>query len=108
MYTAESLSNVFTYLIDIFGEDPKPFDLKGIVYDRACELHPFTARLSNEGNFAASKYEKLSYIVDIFHVEKHTQLKCVLGTPECLYHPHLPKFTAVREMNSEIAEQSFS
>ena len=84
MYSAESLSNVFTYLIDIFGEDPRPCDLKGIVYDRACELHPFTCRLAREGNFAASKYQDLNYLVDIFHVEKHTQEKCILGNDNCI------------------------
>ena len=41
MYTAESLSSIFTYLLDLFGTCPKNEHLKGIVYDRACELHPF-------------------------------------------------------------------
>ena len=96
------------FLIDIFGEDPNVCDLKGIVYDRACELHPFTSRLANEGNFAASKYQKLHFIVDIFHVEKHTLSKCILESKDCLYHPHLKKFDFVRKMNTEVAEQSFS
>ena len=70
MYTAESLSDVFTYLIDVFGENLSPLQLNGIVYDRACDLHPFLKRLQINGNDVASKYENLSYIVDIFHVEK--------------------------------------
>ena len=108
MYTAESLSSVFTYLLDLFGESPQPSDLSGIVYDRACDLHPFIERLHREGNFAASKYQNLDFIVDAFHVENHTQAKCLLGHPECYYHPDLPKFSRVSNMNTEVAEQSFS
>ena len=108
MYTAESLSDVFMYMIDLFGENPKTCDLKGIVYDRSCDLHPFIQRLSKEGNHAAQNYQKLNFIVDIFHVEKHTLSKCVLGSDNCMYHPHLPKFNDVKKMNTEIAEQSFS
>ena len=49
MYTAESLSSVFTYLVDLFGNDPSE-NLHGIVYDRACGLHPFLVRLRVMGN----------------------------------------------------------
>ena len=108
MHTAESLSNVFTYLIDVFGEDPKESDLKGIVYDRACDLKPFKNRLAKEGNKVAGNYNRLSYIVDIFHVEKQTLSKCRIDSDECIYHPHLPRFSNVRKMNTEVAEQSFS
>ena len=71
MYTAESLSGVFLWLVDLFGEEPSPDYIKGIVYDRACDLHPFFKRLSREGNIVAGLYEKLVHIVDIFHAEKH-------------------------------------
>ena len=108
MYTSESLSSVFTYLIDIFGKEPRSEDLKGIVYDRACGLHPFLSRLAKARNEVAFRYEKLDYIVDIFHVEKHTESKCLLERGDCLYHPHLDKFAYVRQMNTEVAEQSFS
>ena len=33
MYTAESLSLVFTSLIDLFGSNPLPEDITGIIYD---------------------------------------------------------------------------
>jgi len=82
--------------------------VKGIVYDRACDLHPFIKRLSREGNFSSKNYLFLDYIVDSFHVEKHTEMKCLLGNPECLYHPGLKKFDYVKKMSTEIAEQSFS
>ena len=108
MYTAESLSSVFTYLLDLFGESPNPAHLKGIVYDRACDLYPFIKRLSCEGNNASKNYLQMDYIVDCFHVEKHTQPKCTLGNQECMFHPGLKKFSHVKKMNTEIAEQSFS
>ena len=106
MYTSESLSDVFLYLIDTFGNSPN--NVEGIVNDRACGLHPFIKRLSGESHILAENYEKLKFIVDIFHVEKHTEPKCVLSNENCFYHPHLPKFGNVKNMNTEVAEQSFS
>ena len=106
MYTSESLSCVFTYLVDLFGEELEQ-NLHGIVYDRACGLHPFLMRLAQEGNNLAKKYSKLQFMVDIFHVEKHVTDKCKINHPNCLYHPHLEKFLFVKGMNTEIAEQSF-
>ena len=107
MYSHESLSNVFLYLIDLFGEEPAVEDILGIAYDRACDLEPFILRLAAEGNTIAKSYGDLDYLVDIFHCEGHTQAKCVLGNPNCQYHPHLEKFSHVRKMNTEVAEQSF-
>ena len=104
----ESLSNVFLFLIDLFGQYPNVDQISGIVYDRACDLHPFLKRLSKEGNETASQFKLLTHIVDIFHAEKHTQAKCTLSSDQCKYHPHLPKFNHLRDMNTEIAEQSFS
>ena len=106
MYTAESLSHVFLSLIDLFGDCME--ELLGIVYDRACDLHPFVLRLAKEGNVHAEALSQLQYIVDIFHAEKHTRPKCVLGNDQCYYHPHLEKFEHVRKMNTEVAEQSFT
>ena len=50
MYTAESLSSVLTYLIDIFGKNPSPSQLQEIVYDRSCDLHPFLEKLRINGH----------------------------------------------------------
>ena len=55
MITAESLSDVFTWLVDLFSQDPSEKDIKGIVYDRACDLKPFIQRLSKEENQVATK-----------------------------------------------------
>ena len=87
---------------------PSPDEIKGIVYDRACDLHPFLKRLSKEGNHSASIYKQLTHIVDIIHAEKHTQAKYSITSEECKYHPHLLKFNDLRNMNTEVAEQSFS
>ena len=108
MFTAERLSQVFTCLIDCFGECPDESQLRGIVYDRCCDLDPFITRLAKNGNRVADNYSNLKFIVDIFHVEKHTLQKCTLGNPECKYHPNLPEFSFLIGMNTEVAEQSFS
>ena len=107
MYTAESLSDIFKYLVDMFGEYPSLDDIKGLVYDRCCELKPFITRLADECNEIARRFLNLMYIVDIFHAERHTEPKCVLNSGSCEFHPHLPRFSNVRSMNTEIAEQSF-
>ena len=106
MYTAESLRMVFLSLIDLFTAEPDQLQLTGIVYDRACDLEPYLQRLSREGNTVAERYATLRYIVDIFHCERHTQPKCILGNEECRYHPDLPQFN-IKQMNMEICEQSF-
>ena len=108
MYTAESLSSIFVYLIDLFGNNPSSNVLQGIVYDRACDMHPFLQNLSKNGNIIASYYLKLHFMVDIFHVKKHTMEKCQLNNPNCLFHPHLEKYKFVKDMNTETAEQSFA
>ena len=108
MYTAESLSSVFSWMVDLFSPNPDKVQIRGIVYDRACDLKPFVRRLSNEGNKIATNYLGMEYIVDIFHCEKHTEAKCILSHPSCEYHPHLERFNYVKNMNTEIAEQAFS
>ena len=83
-----------------------PSQLQGIVYDRSCYLHPFLEKLRINNHDIAGRYEAMRFIVDIFHVEKHTRSKC-LSSKECKYHPYLTKFDDVRGMNTETAEQSF-
>ena len=76
MYTAEALSSIFLYLLDIFGTNPTENGLNGIVYDRSCGLHPFLLRLGSAGNSVAGSYAQLNFVVDIFHVKGHTTEKC--------------------------------
>ena len=60
MYTAEILSIVFLYLIDLFTAKLDQQQLIGIVYDRACDLEPYLQRLSREGNNVAERYATLT------------------------------------------------
>ena len=106
MFTSESLSMVFTSLIDLFGVSPSENDIKYVVYDRACDLSPYIERLAKEGNSIAENFKFLHYIVDIFHCEKHISPKCVIGSAECKFHPDLPEFSHIRKMNMEICEQT--
>ena len=108
MYTCESCSDVFIHLLDSFGLEPDPKYIRLIAYDRACDLHPFIARLSREGNAAAKFYEALDFVVDGFHVKKHTEEKCNINSNACIYHPDLPRYDQYKGMNTEIAEQSFN
>ena len=78
-----------------------------MVYDRSCDFEPFIFIEAANGNEIANNFLSLDYIVDVFHAEKHTEPKCVLGNADCKYHPDLEKFAYVRDMNTEIAEQSF-
>ena len=107
MYTAESLSLVYSSLIDLFYNSNKENMLSGVVYDRACDLQPYIHKLSKEGNHIASYFMKMRFVVDIFHAEKHTQPKCDISKEECKYHPDLECFSNIRKMNMEVCEQGF-
>ena len=95
MYVAESVSDVLTFLIDMFGSNPASSLIEGVAYDRSCDLHPFIVRLAANGNQIARNYLRLAYMVDIWHVGKHKEPTCVFGNPECEYHPRLEKFSHV-------------
>ena len=107
MITHESLTQIFKALVHCFGKKPTKEILRGIIYDRSCDLKPFLDRLGRNGDAIAQYYAGLEFIVDIFHVEKHTLPKCTLGNPACVYHPHLPQFQYLQGVNTEVAEQSF-
>ena len=107
MFTAESLSLIFSSLMDLFYHRvDKDNLLSGVVYDSSCDLLPYMERLSREGNDIASYFTKLRYVVDIFHAEKHTQPKCD-NKEECKFHPDLEIFSDIRNMNTEVCEQGF-
>ena len=108
MISHESLTQIYIALVHCFGIEPANDLIRGIVYDRACDLKPFLDKLMRNGDDVAGKFAALQFIVDIFHVEKHTLPKCTIGKPECEYHPSLPQFNYVKEMNTEVAEQSFN
>ena len=108
MYTAESLSSIFLWIVDLFGVVPSLDFLRGIVYDRACDLLPFLQRLAKEGNKIAQNYINLLYIVDIFHCEKHTMPKCQCGDGiqirEIVWYRYLRGMRARRGWNSNCRE----
>ena len=108
MYTCESCSDVFVLLVDTFGLNPSSEDVRAIVYDRSCDLHPFIKRLSGGGNTAAEKFKAFDFMIDGFHVKGHIEPKCNIEDPRCAYHPELEQFSIYKGMNTEIAEQSFN
>jgi hypothetical protein len=105
MFRAESCSQVGVFLHSLFQEFPDRLNYVG--YDRACDLHPMVTRLANRGDDWARFLSERTFFVDIFHANKHTEPKCVLGNPACVYHPKLPKFDHLQSANTEICEQTF-
>ena len=107
MYKSEAVSDSFMKLVDLFGIDPDPTLLKAVVYDRACDIYPFIKRLSDQGNSAAQNYLNLDIFLDSFHAQSHTEDKCNINHPDCMFHPDLSQFSKYKGMDSQIAEQSF-
>ena len=83
----EFILNVFRSYWVLFSNNPSENDIKGIAYDRLCDLHPYLVRLGNEDNTTAEKYSKLDYVVNILHAEKHALPKCLITIDQCKYHP---------------------
>ena len=83
--------------------------LKYCGYDRSCDLHPFCKKLTSHGNILAQKLlDQCEFLVDIFHCNKHTEPTCFPpNNPNCVYHPHRPKFKPISKVNTECAEQVF-
>ena len=52
--------------------------------------------------------ENVNFLVDIFHVAKHTEdVSMPPDNPNWQYHPHLPKFDDIKGANTESCEQGF-
>ena len=83
--------------------------LRYLGYDRACGLMPFLKNQAQNGSAGAKLLiDNVQFLVDIFHVSKHTEEVCMPPeNPNCLYHPHLPKFDEIRGVNTESCEQGF-
>ena len=110
MYTTESLSQVFFFLINTFGRSNDISKVRFLGYDRGCSLHPFLVNLRKK-NAPFSKYilDNVRVLVDRFHVKNHISTACMPPeNPECKYHPDLPQFSEVRDCNTQCAEQAFS
>ena len=109
MYTCESCTQVYPFLLLTFGRTTDDLmRLKFVSYDKACDLHPFLNNLSKKGNVGAKiLLDHVKFLVDIFHVMKHKEECCMPpNNPKCRYHPHLEIFNEIRGTNTESAEQS--
>ena len=110
MFTSESYTQAFLFILRTFCGDLEDFKrLKYLGYDRACGLVPFLKNQAKNGSVGAKLLmENVNFLVDIFHVSKHTEDVCMPSdNPNCLYHPHLPKFEDIRGVNTESCEQGF-
>ena len=109
MYTCESPTQVYLLLILTLARGRDIGRLKYLGYDRACDLHPFICKLAKKGAYFAKWLPRyVTFLVDSFHVRKHTEACCMPpDNPRCQYHPSLPKFAEIHGTNTECAEQSF-
>ena len=90
MFTCESPTQVYLFLIMTFARGQDNQRLRYIRYDHACDLHPFVRNLERKGVFFLAKWliDKVTFFVDYFHVSKHTEPCCMLpDNPMCTYHP---------------------
>lgn len=111
MYSHESLTQAFIFLRKVFCEnDSCSMRLRYIGYDRSCELKPFIQRLAeNKVPGAQQLLNEVKFLVDIFHVVKHTKQCCMPlhDNPQCEYHPKLEKIKDIHGANTESCEQAF-
>jgi len=111
MYTCESPTQMYVFLVFTFGHGRDIDRLRYVAYDRACDLHPFLCNLEHKGTyFAQFLLKHVKFLVDRFHVSKHTEPCCKppsSDNPHCRYHPDHVDFCAIKDANTECAEQSF-
>ena len=111
MYTCESPTQMYIFLLSTFGRGKDIDRLKFLAYDRACDLHPFLVNLQKKDVYLAKFLLKnVKFLVDIWHVQKHTEPCCQPPSSQQdpgRYHPLHPAFEPVRAANTECAEQCF-
>lgn len=110
MFTCESPTQVFVFLLRTFVQDVNSvLRLRYLGYDRACDLKPFLVNQAKRGSAGAILLlERVKFLVDIFHCEKHTEASCMPPeNPKCEYHPHLQQFQEIHGTNTESCEQGF-
>jgi len=119
MFSCESCSQWLLFLLELVED---MHCLAGVIYDRACELHPFIRgvymRMRNSGSCDPMALERLhglamctKYRVDKFHVKSHKPLKCMPPKLEegsdngaSTYHPQSVGVEFMREVNDSMAE----
>ncbi len=110
MFTSESLTQMYLFLIFTFGRGKDIEHLRYLGFDRACGLEPFLQNLAKKDvMFAKYLLRHVKFLVDRFHVKGHTANCCtpLEDNPLCKYHPGLEQFKEVRDANTECAEQAF-
>ena len=109
MYTSESMTQMYLFLLQTFGRGDDIQHLRYLGYDRACGFHPFLVNLKKKDIYLATYLlEHVKFMVDRFHVNGHTESCCMpLDNPDCKYHPDLNIFSEVSSTNTECAEQAF-
>ena len=110
MFTSESFTQVFLFILRTFSRDVGDITrLKYLGYDRACGLVPYLRNQAKNGSSGAILLlEHVNFLVDIFHVSKHMEAVCMPpDNPKCEFHPHLPKFSTIKGVNTESCEQGF-
>ena len=100
---------MYVFLVFTFGHGRDIDRLQYVAYDRACDLHPFLCNLERKGTyFAQFLHKHVRFFVDRFHVSKHTEPCCKppsSDNPQCRYHPDHVEFSAIKDANTECAEQ---
>jgi len=76
MFTSESYTQVFLFILRTFCGNLEHFNrLRYLGYDRACGLVPFFKKNRAQNGSAGAKVllDNVQFLVDIFHVSKHTE-----------------------------------
>ena len=113
MFTAESLSQVFLFILRTYCKETQSVDdfqrLRYVGYDRACQLHPYLKNQAKNGSAGAQiLLGNVEFLVDKFHCGKHTSFSCMPpDNPLCKYHPALPRFKDIQGTNTNSCEQGF-
>ena len=108
MYTCESATQMYIFLLLTFGRGKDIERLQFLAYDRACVLHPFLRNLQKDVYLAKFLLRNVKFLVDAWHVQKHTEPCCQPLTADQdagPYHPSHPSFETIRDAKTECAEQ---
>ena len=105
MYTCESPTQVYLFLVMTFGRGQDIDRLHYLGYDRACDLHPFLCNLEKKGAyFAKWLNRRVKFLVDSFHISRHTESCCMPpDNADCKFQ----RFNEIHGVNTECAKQSF-
>lgn len=112
MFTCESPTQRYLFLVFTFGRGCDFDGLRYVAYDRACDLHPFLCNLERKGAyFAKHLLRNVEFLVDIWHVDKHSESCCQppgpVINPASRYRPKHPHFKEILGCNTECTEQAF-